>query len=195
MCIAIHIDVHIKITNLFKNNKLKILETFMSNINLLKELDILGVKNYGTSEQPLFKAKDIGEILDIKDINSSIRNFNKNQLCKMKIHYNTLSMLTCSGFYSVLSMSRKPLAIDLANKLNINLIHKYIPSETSFVFVIKKIFKCEEIIEQFPIDYYKVDLYFPKYKLVIEFDEKHHINLNNIIEDNIREKIITDKLG
>jgi len=63
MCIAIHIDVHIKITNLFKNNKLKILETFMSNINLLKELDILGVKNYGTSEQPLFKAKDIGDLI------------------------------------------------------------------------------------------------------------------------------------
>ena len=50
----------------------------------------------------------------------------------------------------------------------------------------KGIIECKR---QFYIDKYRVDLYLPKYKLVIECDENNHIN-RDIIKEQLRENYI-----
>ena len=49
-----------------------------------------------------------------------------------------------------------------------------------------------EIIPQYYIDNYRIDFYIPKYKIVIEFDEQHH--LFNIDKDKQREQKLKEKL-
>lgn len=49
------------------------------------------------------------------------------------------------------------------------------------------------MITQFPIDKYNIDLYFPKYKLAIEFDELKHKFTQK--EDKLRQEYIILKLN
>jgi len=49
------------------------------------------------------------------------------------------------------------------------------------------------MITQYPVDKYKIDLYFPKYKLAIEFDELKHKFTQN--EDKSRQEYIISKLN
>ena len=81
---------------------------------------------YGTWEEPLFKAKDIGDLLGIKNIRDTVGNFDDTQ--KIKIQNNTVGntdgipgehntagnpntwFLTEEGLYELLYISRKPMA-------------------------------------------------------------------------------------
>ena len=46
-----------------------------------REFKTFNVNIYGTYEKPLFKAKEIGELLDIKNIRDTISNYNNKQRC------------------------------------------------------------------------------------------------------------------
>ena len=70
---------------------------------------------YGTYEEPLFKAKDIGELLGIEKIRKTIENLDAS--CKVKINVGSTDVgnfsdtwfLTEDGLYEVLFISRKPI--------------------------------------------------------------------------------------
>ena len=69
------------------------------------------------------------------------------------------------------SKSRK--GIEFSNKLNRN-SKIYTCIEVDTIKCIMEAFNGEEMIHQYKIVPYIVDLYFPKYKLIIECDETHH---------------------
>ena len=48
----------------------------MSDHILIKTFQDLKIEIYGSHEEPLFKANDIGNLLGIMDIKSTIRDFN-----------------------------------------------------------------------------------------------------------------------
>ena len=82
---------------------------------LVKKFKDFNITIYGTSEEPLFKAKDIGDLLEIKEIDSTIRDFDKNQHVIHTMHntYGTIqeiSMLTQYGLYEVIFTSSKEIA-------------------------------------------------------------------------------------
>ena len=52
--------------------------------------------------------------------------------------------------------------------------HKYVRKETTTLSHVQEAFKREEMIEQYNVDGYRIDLYFPEYKLAIECDEFGH---------------------
>lgn len=71
--------------------------------------------------QVLFNSKHVAECLEIADINSSIRNFNENQVVKLtnsklqnmhfrKLHNTGENFLTESGVYKLVFKSHKPNA-------------------------------------------------------------------------------------
>lgn len=67
----------------------------------------------------------------------------------------------------------------------------------TFVNAIQKAFFGEDIQTQYPVDIYKIDIYFPKYKLAVEFDENEHrykqaedLKRQRYIEDAIKCKFI-----
>lgn len=46
---------------------------------LVKQFQHFNIEIYGTYEEPLFKAKDIGDLLDIKNVKDTIKNYNIKQ--------------------------------------------------------------------------------------------------------------------
>lgn len=81
---------------------------------LIEQFQHFNIEIYGTFQNPLFKAKDIGDLLGIKNIRTTIDNFDDE--CKIKInvrnHYGASDtwFLTEDGLYEVLFVSRKPIA-------------------------------------------------------------------------------------
>jgi len=84
---------------------------------LVKQFNGLNIQVYGTYEEPLFKAKDIGDLLCIDKIRKTIENLDEE--CKVKINAPTGGVgtnnsdtwfLTEDGLYEVLFISRKPIA-------------------------------------------------------------------------------------
>lgn len=72
-----------------------------------------------------------------------------------------------------------PSVINLIKLLEVKLMDYVIPrKETTHINNIMKVFYKEKMITQKYVQEYKIDLYFPKYKLAIECDEFNHINRN-----------------
>jgi prophage antirepressor-like protein len=81
---------------------------------LVKQFNDLNINIYGTYEEPLFKAKDIGDLLDIKKIRTTLDNLDES--CKVLKDAHTMGglqqqlFLTEDGLYELLFISRKPIA-------------------------------------------------------------------------------------
>jgi prophage antirepressor-like protein len=81
---------------------------------LVKQFNGLNIQVYGTFEEPLFKAKDIGELLGIKNMRDTISSFNHKQkvvgLTDTLGGQQEVTFLTEQGLYKVLMRSRKKIA-------------------------------------------------------------------------------------
>jgi len=81
---------------------------------LVEQFKHFNIEIYGTYEEPLFKAKDIGNLLEIKNINSTLRDFKDNEKGMHSMHtpggIQDRVMLTEKGLYKVLMRSRKKIA-------------------------------------------------------------------------------------
>lgn len=89
--------------------------TISNELILQKQFQHLNIKVYGTFEKPLFKAKDIGDLLEIKNIREIIKNYNNKQRCDVCLtdaigRSQETNMLTEQGLYKILMRSRKPIA-------------------------------------------------------------------------------------
>jgi len=116
-----HMNIETTLTNantitLLENNQIQH-QTSNTNINnlLVKQFNGLNIQVYGSYEEPLFKAKDIGDLLEIKDIKSTIRDFDKDEVHSMHLtdslgREQETNMLKEQGLYKILMISRKPIA-------------------------------------------------------------------------------------
>ena len=82
---------------------------------LVKQFQDLNITIYGTYEEPLFKAKEIGDLLGIKNIKDTISNFNDKQKLGVGLtdphgRIQETNMLTEQGLYKLLMKSRKKIA-------------------------------------------------------------------------------------
>ena len=167
-------------------------------MDIVKAFKNIPIKVQGTHEEPLFRASDIGVVLEMTNIRASIGDFDETEKVVHKVHTKggpqDVIFLTVKGLKKVICNSRKPNAIDLAKQLGINMFDNfYIPLETSLVHFLQEVYKEEKIILQHTVGPYKIDLYFSDYKLAIECDEYFHMFQK---EDDIkREMYIKEKLG
>ena len=143
----------------------------------------------------LFHTKDIAHILQLKSIRSHLRFYPDNMTKKLNYEtnggYQNCKFLTLLGLIRLLVRTRKPEAITLANDIGIIIERrKFTCTETDCIECIKKAFVGEEMVEQYQIGRYRVDLYFPRWKLIIECDENEH--KYNTDADANREKNIKD---
>ncbi len=84
---------------------------------LVKQFGELNINIYGTYTDPLFKAKDIGDLLDIKNVRESIKDYNDKQKRVVSTTDSTgreqdMLFLTEQGVYKLLFKSRKQIALD-----------------------------------------------------------------------------------
>ena len=89
---------------------------------------------------------------------------------------------------------RAPIAMDFIFNLGFGRHGIIMTKEQSVLTKVMKIFSGEEIVLQHSVLSYRIDLYFTKYKLAIEVDERNHCDRNEDEEEE-REKKIKDKFG
>lgn len=65
--------------------------------------------------------------------------------------------------------------------------------ESMVVYALHYALRNVEIVSQYHVEKYKIDAYLPSLNLAIEIDEEYH--LNNLINDDIRQKFIERALG
>ena len=95
----------------------------------------------------------------------------------------------------IITRSNKPKAAEILEKMGSNIYqHKYVRKETTTMSHIQDAFKGEEMIDQYGVDGYRIDLYFPAYKLAIECDEFNH-NDRDVEYEVRRQNHIENKLG
>ena len=155
-----------------------------------------GCKIIRNEESPyvLFNAKDIGKIIGLKNIRMQIKTSILITILtsggNQKVAY-----ITYQTLLKLLTKSRKRTIYEFANLIGIDIKStSFACIEADTINCIITTFKGEETIEQYIIDSYIVDLYFPKYKLAVECDEKQHNLSKNISKDIERENKIKEIL-
>lgn len=124
--------------------------------------------------------------------------------------------LTERGLYEVLANSRKPMAKKILKFLNEGFVYKNTPKQTEFELMLDNALNIhlnksnldwkycpfngedelltydKSLIYEREVYFgkYRVDIYFPKFNLIVEYDEEHH--KYQIEEDIARERYIVD---
>lgn len=104
-------------------------------------------------------------------------------------------LLTKDGVRTMLMKTRKEVPMWMLEKFEMKEIHyRIVPRETDCIGMIAKSLKSMGPVMQYPVGKYRIDCYFPKYKLAVECDEHDHKDRNRESE-RLREKTITSMLG
>jgi prophage antirepressor-like protein len=155
-----------------------IVQAFNSN-NLHTEITIKG-----TQEDPLFRASDIGLILDIKQIRNNIKDYDPDE--KVAHLVNTpggpqeVLFLTEVGLYRLLNRSNKPIARDFQKWVakvikNIRLTGKY--------ELEKQLIEKDKIIEETEVNH-KLEIKTNKHNILIDkFNKKNCVYISEIEEN------------
>lgn len=128
---------------------------------LVKQFQHFNIEIYGTYEEPLFKAKDIGDLLGIKNILSTVKDFDEDE--KGVGYYPTpggkqqMVMLKEQGLYKILMISRKLIAksfqkwvFNIIKEIRIN-SHKQLQQNNKQLQKQLEYYK-EKTYEQTPLD-------------------------------------------
>lgn len=173
------------------------------------------VEIFEYKDEILFNPKDVAKCIDIKDVKSSIRNFNKNQKIKItnndlkvhdidfrKLHNTGETFLKEAGVYALCNKSR--CASYKKNNLLCNLGLKAIDKigvcdgakETNFLYELEESLKSFNIkgIRQYHVLSYRIDYYIPSLNIAIEYDENNHKNYT-YEQHKGRQKKIEKELG
>ena len=121
----------------------------------------------------LYREKDIGEICKIVSIRSITRNYNKYEKIKINSKSNggnqNINYLTYNGLLKLLVKSRKHEVLDFIKLFNINIkTTHYTCIESDTIKCILDTFNGQNMISQFKVNNYFIDLYFSDYNLAIE---------------------------
>lgn len=145
-------------------------------------------------------AKSIENLLQLKHIRSHLKNLAETDKKTFKVDTNggqqSMTYISCDAFIRFMTMSRNPNSIELASRLNINVVTRYYTSfETDIIKCILTTFDGTIMIPQYRCLQYRIDLYFPEYCLALECDENRHNSESNQLLDIGRQKDIQQVLG
>lgn len=170
------------------------------------------VEIFELNGQVLFNPKHVAEILEISDVKSSIRNFDKSQIIKIKnsdVHEQNFrkinnageNFLTKNGLLKLISQCR-----NVQEDKKIRLLKFLFPDKEIIVIntprEINFLDKLEEVLEelnikgirQYMVDNYRIDLYLPNMNIAIEYDENEH-SAYEFKDHEFRENIIKEKIN
>jgi len=176
--------------------------------DLSKNFNDKKIRVVGTTENPLFIAKDISEILGYTNTNESIKEhvddedkitwskFKKskdNQEVLIKLHPQTI-LINKRGINSLITYGKKHnpkflVWLEYSFDFKFDVI-KRLTKEEEYINIIMNIFKDEKMIRQYNVENYRVDLYFTEYNLVIECDEQGHNDRDEIYENKRTSRIL-----
>jgi very-short-patch-repair endonuclease len=152
----------------------------------------------------LFCSADIGKILGMTNISKRLSpnkfNYDDRILVNSPTNGGEQNMLylTYNGLLKLLSTTRKTELIDFSEKVSIDIKNRiYSCIEADTIKCLLKSFSGEEMIEQYVVgdNQYRIDFYFPDYKIAVERDESHHKTMTTNLKDLKRQIAIKDVLN
>ena len=119
-----------------------------------------------------------------------INNVGRNHVCVVPLHdsinrIQATTLISEMALVYALQRSRKPQVKQLAKELGLSLNILVSPIETDTIRIIAAAFAHLKPIEQFFLNGYRIDLYFPAERIAVECDELHH--KDNQVADQERE--------
>ena len=131
----------------------------------------------------------------------NLKSFNTNKIPKEHLSYmyipskrfsQRVVIINEKGLQIMFSSTNKPNAKSLSIKLQLPLAI-FQRKEVDILDTISRAFQNEKLIREYGVGKYRIDLYFPKYKLAVECDENNHKNYE-ILEEKLRELYIKERL-
>ena len=167
--------------------------------NLVQRCKDAGIQVLQDSNRLLFKAKDLGAVLQLGNVNSSLVGVSIKDKVLISNRINgglqKLTYLTCDGAKQLVCRSRSVHAPKLAKLLGIVVIdNMYVPVETSAVNYLLKVFEGLTVVPQYNCMGYRIDLYFPIHKVAVECDEEGAHGPGRISKDHLRQAILESEL-
>lgn len=147
-----------------------------------------------------YVSKDVANILGYKNTRDALNmHVEPEDKDKYKLQTNggkqTVKIVDKKGVEQLITKSRMPNALSVAKKFDINVNHILnTRKEQDSIHAILKTCKGENMVTQYRVGTYRIDLYFPDYKLAIECDEFGHSDRDQEYEKT-RQHYIEDKLG
>jgi very-short-patch-repair endonuclease len=149
------------------------------------------------NNEDLYCVKDICTILQLKNVSTTLKKVSIHNIFKCKTH--TVSgdqicvFVNTIGLKHILNRTNSSKSKDLIKLLDLSIDIVFPGEEAHYASIIESAFDFFKIEKQYCIDNYRIDLYFPEYKLAIEIDEDNHEkrDKNEEIE---RENYIKNKL-
>jgi very-short-patch-repair endonuclease len=149
----------------------------------MKQLDILNFNNQevrkviDNNNDTWFVAKDVCRILQIRNVSDAVGRISNKMKTKIQIldllgRANSLLLLNEQGLKILVGKSNKPNAKLLA--VDLGLIVHNVTIESNHISILKESFKRYVSIDQYYVEGYHIDLYFPELNLAIECDEHAH---------------------
>jgi len=180
-----------------------------ANIKFIDEPETLSTYSYISNGLcfEYFVGYELTAMLDYKNTAQSVKNLVSkcNQLpfreypgIKLPNLNPKAILITRDGVEEILLSTRKlitPSMKYILTKFSFNLTNnkKLSPEQQNLSFITNA-FKIEEAIPQYPVGKYRLDLYFPKYKIIIECDENGHADRHPDKEHD-REIFVNKELG
>jgi prophage antirepressor-like protein/very-short-patch-repair endonuclease len=149
----------------------------------------------------LYRTKDVGTILQLKNIKVSIRDYDKSERTYVRIKTNggeqSVSYITHSAVLMLITRCRTIPVVDVVQHMGISMTDRYYTAvETDTLKCITTTFKGHAMLHQYSVDNYRIDLYFLEHKLAIECDEhSSHFGELGQKNDATRQSYIESKLG
>lgn len=107
-----------------------------------------------------------------------------------KVGRRTLTFISKAHLKKLVAYSRKPNAISIARELEIDVINTFCPKVETFAisFILQCFHGHAKMIQQYHVDKYFIDLYFPEHKIALECDEpSRHSGASGKTQDKRRE--------
>jgi very-short-patch-repair endonuclease len=147
----------------------------------------------------LYRMNDISKYLKYKSIRTITQHYTVDDKILVKVKtkggQQNISFLTYSGLCRLLCKSRQPIPHDIMDCCGIHVnMCKYNCIEHDTITCITTAFAGENFILQYVVLSYRIDLYFPKYRIAVECDECQHFTIHNNNSDRIREADIITQL-
>lgn len=181
----------------------------------LQEFDFKGnsLQAISLNNEPWFIGKDVATILGYKNVSDALskhvrdrhrKTLTYKESCGLGVSslwtrgsYKSKVLISMGGIKQLVSSSNMPNAIELCKYLGIETGgYNNVKKEQRTLLQIMQAFSGEDMQRQYSVSEgkYRIDLYFPKYKLAIECDEYGHRD-RPAGYDETRQQYIEDKLG
>ncbi len=159
------------------------------------ESSLYKIRYYEIDDIKWFIAKDICDILGLSNITKALRNIPKiKKLIKLSYNSQNMFFIDISSIKKLLQTCRsihKDKILKILNIDELDIIYDF--KESSCLRIISSAFKHFSQVLQYKVDKYRIDLYFPEYKLAIEVDEDNHKD-RCLIYETERQKFLEEKL-